>query len=74
MKKNLELYLATLWNDNKIVVSIDPKYYTNMGIGEKRRKVTSDLNDKFQVVDFVKYVKFYGYADVDVKDQVFKNK
>ena len=74
MKKDLELYLATLWNDSKIVVSIDPKDYTNMGIGDKRRKITSDLNNKFQAVDFVKYVKFYGYADVDVKDQVLKNK
>ena len=74
MKQNLELYLVTLWNDNKIVVSIKPSDYTNMGIGDKRRKIAKDLNDNFQIVDFVKFVKFYGYADVDVKDQIFNNR
>lgn len=69
-----ELYLVTLHNDEKIVVSIKPQDYVNMGIGDKRRQIVFDLNEKFQMLNFVKYVKFYGYADVDVRDQYLRDK
>lgn len=74
MKKNLELYLATLWNNNRIVVSIKPEDYDDLPIGEKKRKIVAELNEKFQTVNFVKYVKFYGNADVEIKDQFLKHK
>ena len=74
MKRKFELYLATLWNNNRIVVSIKPEDYNNMAIGEKKRKIVAELNEKFQTANFVKYVKFYGYADVEIKDQFLKHK
>lgn len=71
MKKRTELYLALLDTKKRIVVSIDKEY--DMPLGEKKRAIIRDLNEKFGS-DTVKYVSFYGYADVELKDQFLKNK
>lgn len=74
MNKRTELYMVTLWNKSKIVVSIKTEDYDHLSIGDKKRKIVSDLNEKFQADGFVLFVKFYGYADVEVKDQYLKHK
>lgn len=68
MNEKLELYLVTLWNDNKIVVTVKPKAYEDVGgISEKKKLLKRDLNKKFGVEHFVKFVKFYGFADADIR-------
>ena len=74
MTRRTELYMATLWNGTKIVVSIKPELYDNLRLGDKKRKIVADLNAKCGDSDFVAFVKFYGYAEVEVKDQYLKHK
>lgn len=74
MNRRTELYMVTLWNNSKMVVSILPECYDHLSIGDKRRKIVSDLNEKFQANGFVLFARFYGYADVEVKDPYLKHR
>ena len=67
MEKKQELYMATLYNNKKIIVAIKPENYDDMPIGDKRRQIIFDLNEKFGHINFVKFVKFVGNADKDLK-------
>lgn len=67
MEKKQELYMATLYNDNKIIVAIKPENYNDMPIGDKRRQIIFDLNEKFGHINFVKYVRFVGNTESDLK-------
>ena len=67
MDKKQELYMATLYNDKKIIVAIKPEDYDDMPIGDKRRQIVFDLNEKFGHIGFVKYVKFVGNTEEDLK-------
>ena len=67
MEKKQELYMTTLYNDNKIIVAIKPEDYNDMPIGDKRRQIIFDLNEKFGHINFVKYVRFVGNTESDLK-------
>ena len=69
MNIKTELYMVSLWNKGKIVVSVKPEDYDHLCLGDKKRKIVKDLNEKFGDSDFVEFIRFYGYADVEVKDQ-----
>ena len=66
MEKKQELYMATLYNNNKIIVAIKPENYDDMPIGDKRRQIIFDLNEKFGHINFVKHVRFVGYAESEL--------
>jgi len=73
MEKITELYLALLTTGKRVVFSIKDDYDGSQGIGEKKRRIIRELNEKLGA-DLVVKVSFYGYADVDIKDKFLKKK
>lgn len=71
MENRDQLYLATTVTDRKIVVLIKNSRYERLCIGAKKRRIVRELNEKLGG-EFIKYVKFYGYADVDNRERFLK--
>ena len=68
-----ELYLATLTTGARIVVSIKSEDYQHLSIGDKKRQIVDDLNKKLGT-DIVIGVKYYGLANITLKDQFARHK
>ena len=68
MEKITELYLALLTTGKRVVFLIEDDYDGSEGISEKKKRIVNGLNKKFGI-DLIVSVKFYGYADADIKQQ-----
>ena len=68
MGKITELYLALLTTGEHVVFSIENDYDGSAGISEKKKRIVNGLNKKLGI-DLIVSVKFYGYADADIKHQ-----